>query len=135
MTTFGKAASSRLARPRCRTVCLAGTTTRRPPGRRMALRRCPSFQTLLERVHQADDIAWPLLGLRCLDRLSGGLAPDPRLQRGLVFVLELAGIEMRGLGVEDMARQFDHVLGDLRAFYAAEILLLVAYLVGIPQRD
>jgi hypothetical protein len=103
--------SSCLAMACRRTVRLFGRAMRRSvragtnPGR-----RSPALQTLLERVHQVDDVARPFLGLRGLDRLARGFAPDQRLQRALILVLEFARVEMRGLGVEDVARKLDHVL-------------------------
>ena len=41
---------------------------------------------------------------------------------------------MRGLAVEDVARQLDHVLRDLRALDVVEILVGIAQLIGIAQR-
>src|SRR3954468_7452551 len=85
-----------------------------------------ALQALLQGVHQINDIAWPLLRFSNFDRLARGLAPDQRLQRVLVFVLEFRRIEMGGLGVEDMTRQLDHVFGNLWAADIVEILVLVA---------
>jgi len=79
---------------------LLGRAARRCPGRwrvTATLGRGLALQALLERVHQADDIVGPFFGFGRLDRLAGGLALDQRLQRILVLVLELAGIEMSGL--------------------------------------
>ena len=69
-----------------------------------------------------------------LDRLAGGLALDQRLQRILILVLEFRGIEMRGLGVEDMAGEFDHVFRDLRVLDVVEIVVLVPQFIRVSQR-
>ena len=47
-----------------------------------------------------------------LDGLAGRLALDQLAQRQLELVLELRGIEVAGLGVEDMRGEADHLLGD-----------------------
>src|SRR5690348_12990124 len=57
------------------------------------------LQTLLQRVHQVDDIARPFLRLGELDGLARGLSPNQRLQRVFIFIPELRRIEMGGLGV------------------------------------
>src|SRR5213595_1443546 len=102
------------------------------PGRgaRPPLCRAPAFQALLKRIHQADDVARPFLALGNLDRLAGGLALDQRLQRILVLVLVFRQVEMPGLGIEDMAGEFDHVLRYLRIPDVVKIFMFVTYLVG-----
>ena len=102
-------------------------------GMRPPLGRRATLQALLQRVHQVDDVTGPLLWFCDFDRLAGSLAPDQRLQRVLVFILEFRRIEMGGLGIEDVARQFDHVLRNLRMADIVEILVLVAQFVWKPQ--
>src|SRR6202165_6355164 len=109
------AASPRLARPHGRTMCCLRGSMRRSTPRRLTLRRSAALQALLERIHQADDVAGLFFRLDGLDRFTGGLAPDQRFQGVFVFILEFRGVEMRGLGVEDMAGEFDHVFGNFRA--------------------
>src|SRR3954471_16798878 len=124
--------------PRRRTVRLlrgplpSGCTACTGLGRRLP--RAPSLQALLQRVHQADHVARALLTLRQLDRLAAGLPLDQRLQRVLILILEFAGVEMRGLALEDVTGELDHVLRDLRALDVVEELVLVTQLVGIAQR-
>src|SRR3954454_17599730 len=129
---------TRLPLPRRRPMrLLRGARSPRCPAR-MGLRRrllpAASLQALLQRIHQANDVARPLFGLRQLDLFAAGLALHQGLQRVLVVVLELAGIEMGGLGLEDMAGELNHVLGDLRALDVVEELVLVAQFVREAQR-
>src|SRR6478735_2785793 len=129
---------TRLPLPRCRPMrLLRGARSPRRPAR-MGLRRrllpAASLQALLQRIHQADDVARLLLRLWQFDCLAAGLALHQGLQRVLVVVLELAGIEMGGLGLEDMAGELHHVLGDLRTLDVVEELVLVAQFVGEAQR-
>ncbi len=136
MTTRVVPASTRLALARRRAMRPFGRAMRRAArgGMRRPLCRCPSCQALLKCIHQADNIVRPFLGLRNLDRLAGGLALDQGLQRIFVFVLEFRRVEMRRLGIEDMAGEFDHVFRNLRILDVVEIFLFVAHLVRIPQR-
>ena len=69
-----------------------------------------TLQALLQRIHQIDHVARPLLALGYFQRFAGGLAADQRLQGVLVLVLEFGWIEMPGLLIEDMASELDHVL-------------------------
>src|SRR3954451_9473816 len=129
---------TRLPLPRRRQMrLLRGPRSPRCPAR-IGLRRrllpAASLQALLQRIHQANDVARPLFGLRQLDLFAAGLALHQGLQRVLVVVLELAGIEMGGLGLEDMAGELNHVLGDLRALDVVEELVLVAQFVREAQR-
>src|SRR3954451_268216 len=147
--------ASRLLTMRGESGMRGGELTRLPLSRRRSVRllrgplspRCParmrlrrrllpaaSLQALLQRIHQANDVARPLFGLRQLDLFAAGLALHQGLQRVLVVVLELAGIEMGGLGLEDMAGKLNHVLGDLRALDVVEELVLVAQFVREAQR-
>src|SRR5688572_30845633 len=62
-----------------------------------------ALQALLQRIHQVDNVVWLLLARGGLQRFAGSLAAHQRLQRILVFVLELRGVEMGRLGIEDVA--------------------------------
>ena len=84
------------------------------------------FRLCLQRVHQVDDVARPLLWLGKIDLLAGCLAPHQGLERILILVLEFGWIEMGGLAVQDMAGELDHVFRDLRALDVLEIVFLVA---------
>src|SRR5436309_3154043 len=130
-------ASTRLARSCRRPLRFLGGAMRGSPGRgaRPPLGRAPAFQALLKRIHQADDVARPFLALGDLDRLAGGLALDQRLQRILVLVLVFRQVEMPGLGIEDMAGEYDRVLRYLRILDVVKIFKFVTYLVGISQRN
>src|ERR1700730_2582796 len=94
MTSFWslsrQALSVRLARPRGRAMRFLRWPVRRPErrGMRGPLGRRLAFQTLLERIHKADDVVRPLLRFGGLHRLAGGLAPDQGFQRGFIFDLE-----------------------------------------------
>src|ERR1700694_5945644 len=114
-----RSSSTYLALARSRPMRFFGSAMRRPSRRGVspALCRCPAFQALLKRIHQADDVVRLLLGLGGPDRLAGGLALDQRLQRVLVLVLEFRPIEIRGLAVEDMAFKFHHFFSNLLVFY------------------
>src|SRR5713226_2141451 len=130
------AASTGLALARRRPVRFFSRAMRCSSRRGMSppLYRASSFQALLKRIHQADDVVRPFLALGDLDRLAGGLAFDQGLQRILVLVLEFRWVEMRGLGVEDMAGEFDHVFRNLRILDVVEIFVFVAHFIGVAQR-
>src|SRR5579871_5813871 len=95
--------------------------------------RASAFQALLECVHQVDDIAGPLLHLCDLDRFAGGLALHQRFQRLFVRILERRGMKVFRLAVEDMPREGDHVLGDLRRPDVLEIAFRLTHLIRIAQ--
>src|SRR4030081_1053972 len=121
-----------LARSRGRPMRFFGGAMRGSSRRRMSpLCRAPAFQALLKGIHQADNIARPLFGRRHLDRLAGGLAPDQRLQRSLVFVLEFRRVEMRSFAVEDVAGEFDHGLCYLWVVCCVAIFMFFADFVGL----
>src|ERR1043166_9017655 len=105
----------------------------RVPTMRGAAARLRAPEALAQRVHQVDHVVG-LLGRRGgLDLLAGGLALHELAQRDLVFILELARVEMRRLGVEDMPGQCEHVLRYSRRGDVLEKLLLVAHLIIIAQ--
>src|SRR6185312_16209937 len=102
--------STRLARPGRRAMrLLRGAMPRPPCGRMDPAFRGVAFQALLQRIHQVDHVTGFLRMLLDLDRLAGSLAAHQGFQRVLIFILEFRRIEMRGLGVEDVARELDHV--------------------------
>jgi hypothetical protein len=84
-------------------------------------------------VHQVHDI----------DALRSRLGPDGLAvpfgvdefgQGRFVVVLELLGLEGRGLLVDDMLRQIEHVLGDPHVLDVVEVFLLIPNFVGIPEK-
>src|SRR5580704_14784495 len=118
--------SPRLARLRSRTMRFLRRTVGSAACRGMgSLGGSPSFQALLERIHQADHVVRLFLVRGSLDRLAGGLALEQRLQRVFVLVPEFRGIEMRGLGIQDMAGELDNVFRDLRVLDVVEIVVFV----------
>src|ERR1700722_14544945 len=100
---------------------IAITSARLPSGR--ALSRCPPLlrcrrgrllprtpvgrQALSQRVHQVHDVR-SLRLLRPLDRLAGLLLLEEVLEGALVLVLELLGVEVPRLGVDDVSGQVKH---------------------------
>jgi transposase len=50
------------------------------------------------------------------------------------MVLELLGIEMAGLRFDDVLRQIEHVLRDLRLRDVLEVLGRLTHLIGVPQQ-
>src|ERR1700678_1852727 len=96
--------STRLPCPRRRAMGFLGGGVASPAcrGTSRSFGGCLALEALFQRIHQIDDIVRRFFRLGRFDRLAGGLAPDQCLQRVLILVLEFRGIEMRGLGVEDM---------------------------------
>src|SRR5262249_55441547 len=87
-----------------------------------------------QRVQQIDDIARPLFRGGHFDLFPGGLLPHQLAQRALVLVLEFSWIEMRGLAVENMFRELDHVPRHARIGNVRGIHFFVAHLVVVAQR-
>src|SRR3978361_2247322 len=86
---------------------------RRAPSCRLLLfRSAVTPQALPQRLHQVDDVRLLWL-LRPLDRLARLLLLDQGLERVLVLVVELLGVEVPGLGFDDVAGQVEHVLRNL----------------------
>src|ERR1041385_6295121 len=90
-------------------------------------------ETLAQRIHQIDDVVG-LGGRFCgLGLLSRPLALDQLAQRDLILVLELARIEMRRLGIENVPGDLEHILGYFRRGDVLEELTLVAHLIIVAQ--
>ena len=70
-----------------------------------------------------------------LDLGSGLLALQQVLQCVLVLVAELGRIEVSRLGLDDVGCEFKHVFRDLFILDVVEEVGLLAYLVGITQRQ
>src|SRR6266571_2399919 len=96
----------------------------------------PAFcvHTSSQGIHETDDLCWlPTLGP--LDRLAGLFLLQQFLQRIFVVVLKFFGLEVAGLGFDDVRRQLQHVLRNFLILDILEILVLFADLVRISQRD
>ena len=85
-------------------------------------------------IHEVDDFRRRPLP-RYLDFLTGLLLLQQLLQRIFVVVLKFFGLEVAGLGFDDVRRQLQHVLRNFLILDIVEILVLFADLVRISQRD
>ena len=73
--------------------------------------------------------------LRRLDLFALLLLAQQVLEGVFVFILELLRLEMSGLGLDDMDGEIDHVLRDFLVLDGVEIVLFLAHLVRVAQRD
>ena len=64
-----------------------------------------------QRIQEVDDLRRLAIARR-LDLLAGLLLLQHILERLFVMVLEPLGLEVRLLGLHDMLREIEHVLGD-----------------------
>src|SRR5262249_14163633 len=100
-------------------------------GRRPLLGSCT--QTLLERRHEVDGLVVVLGRLRWLDRLALALLLDQGAQRVLVAVIELAGVDLARLLLDDLLGDLQHLRIRLGQFGTADVLE-AAHLLGGTQR-
>src|SRR3990170_1512016 len=91
------------------------------------------FNATAKSVHEVDDLGGSLM-LGRHNLLASLFALDQLAQRILVPILKLFGMEVPAQSVDDVACQLDHLLWRRCLFNLAEILVLVADLVGVAQK-
>jgi hypothetical protein len=120
--------------PSRRSGCLFGRAWSRasrcsPLGRRPGA----TFDAAPQGVHEIDDFG--LLGLlRRRDAFDVLLLFQQILQRVLVVVLELVGMEVAGLRFDNVTGEIEHVLGHFFVRDVVEIVLRLSHFVRVAQR-